>query len=43
MTKLKCRDITDNSHIDIAIISAGISGLYCAYRLIKDNNYKNKK
>lgn len=43
MTKLKCRDITDNSNIDIAIIGAGISGLYCAYRLIKDNNYKNKK
>ncbi|SEK93517.1 NAD(P)-binding Rossmann-like domain-containing protein [Aquimarina amphilecti] len=36
-------EIPDHDDIDIAIIGAGISGLYCAYRLINHPNYKGKK
>jgi len=43
MTILTCNDITNNSDVDIAIIGAGISGLYCAYRLIKNKHFKNSK
>ncbi|WP_378179205.1 oleate hydratase [Aquimarina sp. SS2-1] len=37
------KEISDNDDVDIAIIGAGISGLYCAYRLINDAKYSGKK
>lgn len=43
MKHLKCHDIDDNSNVDIAIIGAGISGLYCAYRLINSKKFRNSK
>ncbi|WP_299218790.1 FAD/NAD(P)-binding protein [uncultured Aquimarina sp.] len=43
MTILKFNEISDHDDVDIAIIGAGISGLYCAYRLINDPTYSGKK
>ncbi len=43
MSILKFNEISDHDDIDIAIIGAGISGLYCAYRLINSKEFKDKK
>lgn len=37
------QEIRDNDQVDIAIIGAGVSGLYCAYRLINSPEFKGKK
>lgn len=43
MSKLFFKEIQDQQHYDIVIIGAGISGLYCAYRLINSPEFKGKK
>ena len=43
MSILKFADITDNNQVDVAIIGAGISGLYCAYRMINSDAFAGKK
>ncbi|WP_299434992.1 FAD-dependent oxidoreductase [uncultured Aquimarina sp.] len=43
MSILTFSEIPDHDDIDIAIIGAGISGLYCAYRLVNHPDYKGKK
>ncbi|WP_199726275.1 NAD(P)-binding protein [Aquimarina sp. BL5] len=39
---LTFKEVSDHDDVDIAIIGAGISGLYCAYRLINDPTYSGK-
>ncbi|MBV1923007.1 MAG: FAD-dependent oxidoreductase [Flavobacteriaceae bacterium] len=43
MSTLNFKNINNESAIDIAIIGAGISGLYCAYRLITSDDYSGEK
>lgn len=43
MSTLKFNDVQDDSNVDIAIIGAGISGLYCAYRMINNDAFAGKK
>lgn len=43
MTNFKFKDAPKSSEVDIAIIGAGISGLYCAYRLITSKKFEKKK
>lgn len=43
MKTLEFKDLKKTSEVDIAIIGAGISGLYCAYRLINSPKFKGKK
>ncbi|MEM5587475.1 hypothetical protein AAHH64_12510 [Staphylococcus epidermidis] len=35
--------INDDLDIDIAIVGAGVSGIYSAYRFLEDDRYNNKK
>ena len=43
MAKLTFAKLDDESEVDIAIIGAGISGIYCAYRLLTNPEFKDKK
>lgn len=43
MPDLKFKDALKSSDVDIAIIGAGISGLYCAYRLLTSKKFAGKK
>jgi len=43
MPTKKFNEIEEKSNIDIGIIGAGISGLYCAYRMITNDAFKEKK
>ncbi|MHA7056533.1 FAD-dependent oxidoreductase [Aquimarina sp. M1] len=43
MAILTFNEVSDDEDVDIAIIGAGISGLYCAYRLINHPDYTAKK
>ncbi|MEM8908519.1 MAG: FAD-dependent oxidoreductase, partial [Bacteroidota bacterium] len=40
---LKFNDVPSSDEVDIAIIGAGISGLYCAYRLLTSKQFAGKK
>lgn len=43
MSTLTFSEIEDSSEVDIAIIGAGVSGLYCAYRLLNSPAFSGKK
>ncbi len=43
MSILNFKAVPPTAHVDVAIIGAGVSALYCAYRLINSKKYAKKK